>query len=170
MNREEKRADEKKLSKEGKEYIDVSVLPPMAPDGVQFRIYATIKQDGKDVNVSQAVVCVPLIYDPPDSDKPGFIMKFGDIEKKVIGMDYRECLLMDIATNPKLRKLGFATMLMEGVKTYFDRIVTGARSEEGKSLMERCGFKNIEGQLIWRKDVEDAKGNGEKTDLPPVLK
>ena len=163
MNREQRRAEEKKLSKDGKEHVDVSVLPPMAPDGVQFRIYATIKQDGVDVNVSQAVVCVPLIYDTPDSDKPGFIMKFGDMEKKVIGMDYRECLLMDIATSPELRGMGFGTMLMEGVKTYFDRIVTGARSEEGKSLMERCGFKNIEGQLVWRREEKEKSEEPDNT-------
>lgn len=160
MNREQKRAKEKQSKKD--KFMDITVEGPVVPDGAQFRIPATGEVDGKKITFSLATVCMPFIYAEKDSPEPGFVIKFAPgVEKKIIGIDYKECLLMDIYTGPQFRKLGIGTLLVEAMKNFFIGMVTGVRSPEGKSLMERCGFKlNEQAQLVWTKEMEDAsKGN-----------
>ncbi len=162
MNRDQARKEEKKQSKEGNQTLDIVIDPPLVPDGLQFRIPATTKVDGKQVTLALATVVMPLIYEEkPYTDKPGFVIKFNkDTERKVVGFDKEECLIMDISTQEPFRKKGIGRVLTEHLKTFFNRMVTGARSEEGGRLMENCGFKKTKlGQLIWKKEEDEKPDN-----------
>lgn len=172
MNREQRRAEEKQVSKDGRQVLDIAIDRPILPDGVQFRIPAKTEIGGKEVTLSYATVVVPFIYEEPltkkpphlyEQDTPGFMVKFSkDTERKVVGFDPTECLIMDITTMPDYRRKGIGRVLIEHMKTFYDRMITGARTEEGKSLMLRCGFKITEqGQLVWAKDEDELKEKDE---------
>ena len=163
MNREQRRAEEKKQGKTGNQHLDVNVTKPIVSDGMQFRVSATAAVKGKEITFSMATVVCPLIYDDPDSKTPGFIADFGGVKRKIVGFDTSECLLMDIYTPPDFRKLGFGTILINAMKKFYKKMITGARSQEGANLMIKNGFGKTEsGQLVWVSDEVKKKAESDE--------
>lgn len=155
MNREQRRQHEKDLQKAAKQTVDITLNRVEAYDGAQRRINATMhipKQPngGSPVSVGYMVVVEPFIYG-----------KESKVEKNIVGVDSSECLIMDIVVAPSFRRQGIGKFMVEGMKSMYDRMITGARTVEGKSLMERCGFTlTDQGQFVWireKKVVEDEK-------------
>ena len=159
MNREQRRAEEKKVSKSGKTTVDITLNRTIIPDGAQRRYTITAKETYKG-KTDESVVGLIVVVEP-------FIYKGGDKKKddnpEIVGIDGTECLIMDINVFPQYRKNGVGKFAVDGLKKYYDRMITGAQSEEGKSLMLRCGFKITEqGQLVWAKDSKELKEKDEK--------
>ena len=155
MNREQRRAQEKSK----KQTIDLTLFREEAYDGAQRRINATMQipdSPGEPVTVGYVIAIEPFIY----SEKK-VINGSKDEKQDIIGVDSTECLIMDIVVAPNFRKQGIGTFIVEGLKQLYDRMITGARTKEGLSLMKRCGFKVTDSaQLVWIKEkkvVEDEK-------------
>ena len=158
MNREQRRRHEKDLQKAAKQTVDITLNRVEAYDGAQRRINATMhipKQPngGRPVSVGYMVVVEPFIYGEEKAVRGSKV--------DIVGVDSSECLIMDIVVAPSFRRQGIGKFMVEGMKSMYDRMITGARTVEGKSLMERCGFTlTDQGQFVWireKKVVEDEK-------------
>jgi GNAT superfamily N-acetyltransferase len=141
MNREQRRKAEKQDA-----HIDIEIKRNSVYDGAQIRYNARTvlmtDQGLKEVSLGAAIVVEPFIT---DKEEP----------TKVIDIDKTECLVMDVIVNPSCRGLGVGTILLNGLKAYYNKMISGVRSDEGMGLAVKCGFKKDENnRFIWDKDWE----------------